>query len=116
MVFVGRDGVIGLLQDLGFLARVLVGNHPDQRPIRVILRFGQHHALGRHQLRGIRVPCTDRHLHGLVQRFAQMTDHLAARRLGFGVESQLFKYGQKDAVVRARFFQTDRPPISVSSA
>ncbi|MCY1384025.1 hypothetical protein D9M69_722170 [compost metagenome] len=75
----------------------------------MVLRLGQHHALRRNQLGGIRIARGDRHFHRLDQRLADMAHHFAPRRLALRVQTQLFEHGQQHAAVRAGFLQVFQP-------
>src|SRR5439155_981447 len=64
--------VVGGHQRLLELALRLLGDLVDQLPVQVVLRLGFHHALARHELRGVRRRVLVRHFHGFDQRLADV--------------------------------------------
>ena len=66
----------------------LLGAEAEQLPVVVVLRLGEHDALGRHQLCRVRRIRFARHLHGFDERFADVAHHEPSGRLGRGIESE----------------------------
>ena len=101
--------VVGGHQRLLELALRLLGDLVDQLPVQVVLRLGFHHALARHELRGVRRRVLVRHFHGFDQRLADVADDQPPRRVQIRIEPKLVHHLEHDALVVASLFEVLLP-------